>query len=134
MPKHPFLSDDWITELRKIQAETKGKVAAPPHSVKMNLVVTGVPSQEEAVDIHLDSTGGEFDFELGHLEDPDVTVTLDYAVAKAVFVDGNPQAGMQASMQGTVEVDGDLAKLMETQQPGALNDEGVAERIRAMTE
>jgi putative sterol carrier protein len=54
--------------------------------------------------------------DLGHLENPDLTVTLDYATAKAILVDGNPQAGMQAFMAGKIKVQGDMTKLMAMQQ------------------
>jgi membrane peptidoglycan carboxypeptidase len=42
----------------------------------------------------------------------EVTVTIDYATAKAIFVDNNPQAGMQAFMAGKIKVQGDMTKLM----------------------
>ena len=51
----------------------------------------------------------------GHLDTPDLTVTIDYATAKAIFVDGNPQAGMQAFMAGKIKVQGDMTKLMAMQ-------------------
>ena len=49
---------------------------------------------------------------MGHLENPDLTVTLDYVTAKAILVDGNPQAGMQAFMAGKIKVQGDMTKMM----------------------
>ncbi len=55
----------------------------------------------------------------GHIEGADVTVTLDYATAKAIFVDGNPQAGMQAFMSGKIKVAGDMTKLMAMQSGAA---------------
>jgi putative sterol carrier protein len=74
----------------------------------------------------------------GHLEEPDVTVTLDYDTAKAVFVDGTAQAGMQAFMAGRVKVEGDMAKLLAAMQaqvapanPAALE---LARRIQSITE
>ncbi len=48
----------------------------------------------------------------GHLDKPDVTVTLDYDTAKAIFVDGTLGAGMKAFMDGKVRVQGDMAKLL----------------------
>jgi len=54
--------------------------------------------------------------DMGHLENPDLTVTLDYVTAKAILVDGNPQAGMQAFMAGKIKVQGDMTKLMAMQQ------------------
>ena len=60
----------------------------------------------------MDTSSGEMEMDTGHIEDPDVTVTLDYATAKAIFVEGNPQAGMQAFMSGKIKVAGDMTKLM----------------------
>lgn len=50
--------------------------------------------------------------------DADVTLTTDYATAKQVFVSGDPNAGMQALMHGKVRVQGDMAKLIASQQGG----------------
>ena len=46
----------------------------------------------------------------------EVTVTVDYPTAKAIFVEQNPQAGMQAFMAGKIKVQGDMTKLMAMQQ------------------
>jgi hypothetical protein len=43
---------------------------------------------------------------------------IEYATAKQVFVSGDPNAGMQALMHGKVRVQGDMAKLMASQQGG----------------
>ena len=71
----------------------------------------------------------------GHIENPDVTVTLDYATAKAIFVDGNPQAGMQAFMSGKIKVAGDMTKLM-AMQSGAADPVAaeLAQKIAEITE
>ena len=55
---------------------------------------------------------------IGHAPDADVTLTTDYATAKQVFISGEPNAGMQALMHGKVRVQGDMAKLMASQQGG----------------
>jgi putative sterol carrier protein len=54
--------------------------------------------------------------DLGHVDGPDLTVTVDYDTARAIFIDQNPQAGMQAFMAGKVKVQGDMTKLMAMQQ------------------
>jgi putative sterol carrier protein len=51
----------------------------------------------------------------GHIEGADLTVTVDYETARAIFVDQNPQAGMQAFMSGKIKVEGDITKLMAMQ-------------------
>jgi hypothetical protein len=97
MPSYPFLSDEWLDEARKIRAEYEGKTAPVPHAVRMNLVVTAVPFTDEDIRAHLDTSGGELVLETGHLESQDLKVTVDYATAKAILIEGNPQAGMQAA-------------------------------------
>jgi hypothetical protein len=54
----------------------------------------------------MDTTEGDMKMDFGHLESPDLTVTLDYDTAKAILVEGNPQAGMQAFMAGKIKVAG----------------------------
>jgi SCP-2 sterol transfer family len=134
---YPFLSDDWFDEARNIRAEYAGKVPPIAHSVRMNLVVTGAPFDENDVDSHVDTSTGELLMDTGHLENPDLKVTVDYDTAKAILVEGNPQAGMQAFMQGKVRVEGDMAKLMALQAQPAASDPNAAEmaaRLRDITE
>ncbi|MDQ3147700.1 MAG: SCP2 sterol-binding domain-containing protein [Actinomycetota bacterium] len=116
MATYPFLSDEWMKAAREIREEYRGKTPPMAHKVKMNQVITDVPFGTGTVESHMDSSSGEMEFELGHVAEPDVTVTVDYATAKAIFVDQNPQAGMQAFMAGKVKVQGDMTKLMALQQ------------------
>ena len=65
-----------------------------------------------------------------------MTVTLEYGTARAIFVDGTAQAGMQAFMQGKIRVDGDLAKLIAALQqvnPAAYAASEVQRRIAEIT-
>ncbi len=113
MATYPFLSEEWITEARKIRAElAPPPVDAAPASVRMNQVITDVPFGAGTLDAHLDTSSGTLEMETGHLDHADVTVTLDYATAKAIFVDGTLDAGMKAFMEGRVRVQGDMAKLI----------------------
>src|SRR6516162_10244330 len=137
MPSYPFLSDEWLDEARKIRAEYEGKTPPIPHVVRMNLVVTQVPFSEEDILAHMDTSNGEMILDVGHLEIQDLKVTVDYDTAKAILIEGNPQAGMQAFMAGTVRVEGDMAKLMALQAAPAATDSTAAEmagRIRDITE
>jgi putative sterol carrier protein len=141
MPTYPFLSDEWIAEARKIRAEMAdpAREAAPPSaSVRMNQVITEVPFGDGTLEAHLDTSSGTLEMETGHLADPDVTVTLDYATAKAIFVDGTLDAGMQAFMAGKVRVQGDMAKLIAALQQLAPPDADAVDqaqaRIRDITE
>jgi len=135
MATHPFLSETWLVEARAIRAEYDGKGAPIGHSVRMNLVITSVPFESEILAAHLDTTSGELRLDLGHIDPVDLTVTLDYDIAKAILIEGNPQAGMQAFMAGKVKVEGDMAKLLALQ--GGVSDPSTAEvaaRIKAITE
>ena len=136
MPSYPFLSDEWLDEARKIRAEYEGKTPPIPHTVRMNLVVTAVPFSEDDVHAHMDTSSGELILETGHIEDQDLKVTVDWETAKAILVEGNPQAGMQAFMSGKVRVEGDMAKLMALQATPAAGDTSAAEmaaRLREIT-
>lgn len=133
---YPFLSDEWITAARKIREEFAGGGIPVPSAVRMNQVITDVPFGETPVEAHLDTSTGELVMEMGHVEDPDVTVTLEYDTARAIFVDGTAQAGMAAFMQGKIRVEGDLAKLIAALQqvnPEAYKASEVQRRIQAIT-
>ena len=111
---YKFLSDEWVEAARKIREEAAAPAAAP-QPVRMNLVITEVPFGEGTVEAHMDSTDGEVKLDLGHLDVPDVTATLDYDTAKAMMVDANPQAAMQAFMAGKIKLQGDMTKAMALQ-------------------
>jgi putative sterol carrier protein len=129
-----FLSPEWTEAARKLQAEYAGRAPKPVVEMRMNLVVTEVPFGDGIVDAHLDTSAGEVVIEIGHLESPDLTVTVDYDTAKAILVDQNPQAGMQAFMAGRVKIEGDLSKLL-AMQAGTTDPvhAEVAEKMRSFT-
>ena len=132
---YKFLSDEWMAEAKKVREEFAGKGTPVAHAVRMNQIITDVPFGDGTVNAYMDTSGGELDMEIGHLENPDLTVTIDYETAKAIFVDGNPQAGMQAFMAGKIKVQGDMTKLMAMQQgPPDPTAEQVAARIKEITE
>jgi len=117
MAKFPFLSDEWVGEARRIysQAEASSSLGreAPPAPVRVNLVVTGPPFAKGDIDAHADTSGGSVVIDTGHLDQPDVTVSLDYATARSLFVSGDVQAALQAFLNGRIKVDGDLTKLLD---------------------
>jgi putative sterol carrier protein len=82
----------------------------------------------------VDTSSGNLVLEVEHIEPVDLTVTIDYPVAKAILVEGDPNAGFQAFMQGKVKVDGDISKLMalQTLTPDPVAAE-IGARIQAMT-
>ena len=136
MAKHPFLSDEWMTAAREIREEYRGKTQPAAHTVRMNQIVTDVPFGDGTLEAHMDTSSGEVEMDKGHIDNPDVTVTLDYETAKAIVVEQNPQAGMQAFMAGKVKVQGDMSKLMAMGSGGAVDPvaQEVAKRIQDITE
>ena len=132
---YEFLSPEWIAAARAIGEEYAGRVPAVAMSVRVNQVITDAPGGR-TINAHLDTSTGSTIVDLGHLDEPDVTVTTDYATARALFVEQDPAAAMQAFLNGKVRVEGDVAKLMAAQaqqfQPDPLSAE-VAARIRAIT-
>jgi putative sterol carrier protein len=136
--KYQFLTEEWVDAAKQIREEIEGDVPAPPHAVRLNLVATEVPFGEGEVQAHLDTSGGELQMDLGHLDEADLTVSIDYPTLKAIVVDQNQQAGMQAFMAGKIKVlSGDITKLMAMQQSGAAGGElqaEVAAKIQEITE
>ncbi len=128
---YQFLSDEWVDAARKIREEAAAPATAPP-PVKMNLTITEVPFGEGSVDAHMDTTSGELQLDTGHLDGADVTATLDYETAKAMMVDANPQAAMQAFMAGKIKLQGDMTKAMALQSGPA--DPELTKKIQEITE
>ena len=140
MAKYPFLSDEWIAEVRKLgdEARADGGGTNVPHAVKMNMVISEVPFGTGTVDAHMDTSSGELVMDLGHLDAADLKLGIDWATAKAILIDQNPQAGMQAFMAGKIKVmEGDMSKLMAMQAQAATPDpmaKEVAGKIQEITE
>jgi putative sterol carrier protein len=127
-----FLSDEWLEMAAQVRAESTE--ATPAAALAMNLVVTEVPFGESPMLAHVDTTKGPLYVDRGHHAKPDLTVTVDYATAKALLIEGNGQAAMSAFMAGKVRVEGDMSKLVALQNatPDAASVR-VVERLRAQT-
>jgi hypothetical protein len=117
MPKYPFLSDDWLYEARRIYAEAETNGVLPAGSgvapVRVNLIITEAPFSSANLAAHVDTSAGRIEIGSGHVEGPDVTVSLDYVTARSLFVQGDAQAVLQAFLGGRIKVDGDLSKLLD---------------------
>jgi hypothetical protein len=132
---YPFLSDEWMDAAREIRAKYEGQVPEVTASLRINQVVTDVPFGEGTVRSYIDTSSGRVVMELGELESADATVTTDYATAKALFVDQDPAAGMQAFMSGKIKVQGDMMKLMamQTSMPNDDVSQQIAAEIKGIT-
>jgi putative sterol carrier protein len=131
-----FLTPEWMDAARGIREKYADQAPAVPHKIRMNQVITDVPFDETGqVRLFMDTSEGQVHMELGELENADVTVTTDYETARKIFVDQDPQAGMQAFMSGKIKVQGDMTKLMMMQStaPDA-TALAIAQEIKAITE
>jgi hypothetical protein len=116
---HVFLSDDWFDAVEELRDEMPEPPAAAK-DLKINIVVAGGPDGDR--EIHMD--GGRF--ERGLAEGAPTKLTVPFDVARAMFIDGNQQAGMQAFMSGQIKVEGDMTKLMAMQAGGGPTPEQLA--------
>jgi putative sterol carrier protein len=133
--KYEFLTPEWMEAAKKVRDESAAPSTPPAHIIRMNQVITDAPFGDGAeIHVHLDTSEGELKMDAGHIESPDLTVTVDWVTAKAIFVEQNPQAGMQAFMAGKVKVQGDMTKLMAMQQgaPDPAAQE-IADKIKDIT-
>jgi putative sterol carrier protein len=130
-----FLSPEWMDAARAIREKYADQAPPMAHVIRMNQVITGAPFDEGEVRLYMDTSDGNMVMELGELEAPDVTITTDYDTARKIFVDQDPQAGMQAFMSGKVKVQGDMTKLMMLQ-AGAPNEvaKSIAQEIKDITD
>jgi len=129
-----FLSDEWIDAVAVLRDEYHTQASTAPMTLRANLVVTEVPFSSEDLLAHLDTSRGGLVIDRGHLEGPDLSVTVTWATAKALLVEGNPQAALSAFMEGKIRIEGDVGKLMAFQS-GVVdaNTHEIAARVRALT-
>ena len=131
-----FLSPEWIEAAREIRERYSSQTAPIEVAVRVNQVVTDVPFGDGELHAHIDTSSGDVDLELGHLDEPDATITLNYETARALLVERDPAKVMQAFMSGGIQVDGDLMKVMAMQASTPQDDLAlqVAEEILAITD
>jgi putative sterol carrier protein len=119
--KQEFLSDGWFDAAAAVIAEHAND-GPPAPNLLMNLEVE---DGDKKTEFHMGSKDGATMFGKGHTDGADLTLSTDIETARAVFVDNNPAAGMQAFMSGKVRIQGDMTKLMMAQGQGgnpALNE------------
>jgi putative sterol carrier protein len=128
--KYQFLSDAWFDAAEKLIDE-HGTGAPPTTNLVMNLEVA---DGERTVQFHMGTKDGQTLFGKGHSDGADLTMSTDMDTARAVFVSGDQQAGMQAFMAGKVRVQGDMTKLMMAQAGGGGANTALAEALQSITE
>ena len=132
---YDFLSAEWIAAAAEIRARYADQAPPISVSVRINLEVTDTALGDDAVLAHIDTSSGEFVFDLGHLDDADTGVLTDYEVAKALVLGAEQAALMQAFMEGRVRINGDMTRLLVLQASlpqGDLADQ-VASELTAIT-
>jgi len=132
---HPFLSEEWMAEAKAIREKYADQVPAVTAVIRINQVVTDVPFGDGEVRSFIDTSDGAMSMEIGELTDADATITTDYDTAKALFVDQDQAATMQAFMSGKIKVQGDMMKIMSMQTAIPSNEvtDKISEEIKSIT-
>lgn len=109
-----FLSAEWFERVMSLRAEAEsslGEAGVPVElrGVRLNL---RVPHPEGEKQFAL----ADGDARLGHVADAQATLTVEYDVARQLFLEGDASAAMQAFMAGQIRVEGDMSKLLLLQQ------------------
>ncbi len=108
-----FLSDEWFTKVDELIAGAGDlQIPEPMKVAEVNITV-----KRPSGDTKLNMKNGLF--QRGHEPSFSTTLTLDEAIARKIFVDGDAAAGVQAFLEGKIQVEGDLAKVvaMQTVEP-----------------
>lgn len=129
---YAFLSDEWFIKVEELVAAA-GDLQIPPamKAVEVNVTVTG-SAAAGAGEVRLAMKEGLFT--RGHRPDFATTLTLSADLARKIFIDGDTAAGVQAFLDGSIKVDGDLAKLvaMQTVEPSE-RQKRLTQQIAAIT-
>ena len=125
---YAFLSDEWFTKVEDLVAAA-GDLQIPPamKAVEVNVTVTSPGGNTE-----LFMKDGLFT--RGHQPSAPTKLTIESALARKIFVDGDAAAGVQAFLEGKMQVEGDLAKLvaMQTVEPSE-PQKALTKKIAAIT-
>lgn len=104
-----FLTDEWASAVHdSLNAHAGFKSAIGTNNLALQFKTKDGPDGD--VDYYLKASGGNVEFALGDLDDPDVTVSQGYDTAAGISQGTiNVQT---AFMTGKLKVQGNLAKLM----------------------
>ena len=94
VPAYPFLSDEWLTEVRRI-VDAQDMEVPSGTNLTMNLLVTETPFPEDRR-LNIAMQGGNAEWSAGHVDGADLTLTTDYVTARQVLMSGDAQAALQA--------------------------------------
>ena len=111
--RYPFLSDEWFTEVDKLIAAAGDlQIPEPMRVAKVNITVTSAGGSHQLA-------MREGLFSRGHDPSFQTSLTVGEDIARKIFVEGDAAAGVQAFLEGKIQVDGDLATVvaMQTVEP-----------------
>ena len=107
-----FLSDEWLSEVEsRLNASDAFQAAAKGQAARLQQQISGTPAGDVGYGFVLD--GGKVQLAKGEIENPEATISQDYATA--VSVAKQEITGQQAFMQGKLKVSGNLMKIMQLQ-------------------
>jgi len=127
---YAFLSEEWIEAAREIRGRYESDLPDITMTVRINQIITDVPFGEGVINAYIDTSGGAMVFELGELAEADAVIVTDYDTARAMLVERDPAVLMQSLMQGRVQIQGDMMKLLAAMQAQAAPTE-LAEQVAA---
>jgi hypothetical protein len=123
-----FLSDEWFTKVDELIAAAGDlKIPEPMRVAKVNITVKGAKGDTK---VHMK----EGLFQKGHEAAFTTSLTVPEDIARKIFVHGDAAAGVQAFLEGAIQVEGDLATVvaMQTVEPSKQQME-LARQISAIT-
>lgn len=116
---YDFLSPAWIEAALALRDEYADRLPDPPTAVRMNLVVTDSPHHDEPLAASIDTGETGLMPRIGHLDDPELTVTMEFDVARSLFLEQDVEAVGQAFFGGRIRIDGDMSRifLLQSMEP-----------------
>ena len=104
-----FLSAEWFTKVDELIAAAGDlKIPEPMRVAKVNIIVKGAKGDTQ---VHM----SEGLFKRGHEPSFTTSLTVPEEIARKIFVHGDAAAGVQAFLEGHIQVEGDLAVVVAMQ-------------------
>jgi hypothetical protein len=112
MNKHRFLSPEWQEAAEPIRQQFMATHASPDVPIVANVTLTGVPFGDGGMDLH-SLPGIPNVFDPGHVDDPDLTLKMDYALARQILIDRSTNVLELGLQSGQIAIDGDAERLSQ---------------------
>lgn len=105
MTTYQFLSDEWLDAAREVKARHEGD-PIDQDGLIVNSTITGVPFGHGTLELR-SAHGPVIGWVTGHADDAEISIALDYAVARELVLDDTPNALERALGSGDIHIDGD---------------------------